>query len=156
MHKTWFRRIGNICLHWLPLLCWMVLIFWLSDQPALPHPGRRVGVSDDIGDYAAHAFVFGVLSLLAWWALQVSWPELPSFLASRPTYSAAAFAAIYALSDEIHQYFVPGRWAKVSDWLADCIGILVMTVFLVWWQHRRGRSSRQDGQAQATIQQMGK
>ena len=29
----------------------------------------------------------------------------------------------YAASDEIHQLFVPGRQADVSDWLADIIGL---------------------------------
>ena len=156
MHRTWFRHTGSVCLHWLPLLFWMALIFWLSDQPSLPHPGRKVGVSDDLGDYAAHAFTFGVLALLAWWALRASWPKLPVLLTSRPAYSAGVFAALYAISDEIHQSFVPGRWAKVPDLIADCIGILIVTGFLVWWQHRIARNRARDKQAQAAIRRASK
>jgi len=153
MYRTWFRRIISACLHGLPLLFWMAVIFWLSNQPALPHPGRKVGVSDDLGDYAAHAFVFGVLTLLAWWALRTSWPKLPAFLTSRPAGSAAAFSVLYAISDEVHQSFVPGRWAKGSDLVADCVGILAMTGLLAWWQHRKRRKRDHDQQAQAATRQ---
>jgi len=30
---------------------------------------------------------------------------------------------IYAASDEIHQYFVPGRSCDFLDWLADILGL---------------------------------
>ena len=29
----------------------------------------------------------------------------------------------YAASDEIHQYFVPGRSSDAGDWLADALGV---------------------------------
>lgn len=35
------------------------------------------------------------------------------------------FAIIYGISDEIHQYFVPGRYADVSDVFADSFGALL-------------------------------
>jgi len=129
----------------------MTLIFWLSNQPSLPHPGRKIGVSDDLGDYAAHAFTFGVLALLAWWALRTSWPKLPALLTSRPAYTSGAFAVLYAISDEIHQSFVPGRWAKVPDLIADSVGILIITGGLLWWQHRKGRHHDRDQQSQSAI-----
>ena len=28
----------------------------------------------------------------------------------------------YGAFDEIHQWFVPGRWAELADWYADSIG----------------------------------
>jgi len=31
-------------------------------------------------------------------------------------------AAFYGMTDEIHQYFVPGRSADPWDWLADTVG----------------------------------
>ena len=31
-------------------------------------------------------------------------------------------SAFYGLTDEIHQYFVPGRIMDMIDWLFDCIG----------------------------------
>lgn len=32
------------------------------------------------------------------------------------------FGSIYGASDEIHQYFVPGRSCDILDWLADTLG----------------------------------
>lgn len=34
-------------------------------------------------------------------------------------------AGLFALSDEMHQYFVPGRSAEIADWLADMAGIIL-------------------------------
>lgn len=36
-----------------------------------------------------------------------------------------AVGFIFALSDEIHQSFVPGRQCEIWDWIADCTGILL-------------------------------
>ena len=48
-------------------------------------------------------------------------------------------AVIYAISDEIHQLFVPGREGKVSDVLIDSIGTViafgVITLYLKWRQY---------------------
>lgn len=40
---------------------------------------------------------------------------------------------LFALSDELHQMFVPGRFASVTDVLLDVVGILAV----VWWARRR-------------------
>jgi len=39
--------------------------------------------------------------------------------------------AIYAVSDEIHQMYVPGRGAQTADVLIDCSGA-VAGLFLYW------------------------
>ncbi len=45
---------------------------------------------------------------------------------------------IYGLTDEIHQYFVPGRSASLSDVGLDSIGILFSSLFyLVSIEYRR-------------------
>lgn len=39
---------------------------------------------------------------------------------------------LFGASDEIHQYFVPGRSSEVLDWLADTTGLLLsLTVVFV-------------------------
>lgn len=37
---------------------------------------------------------------------------------------------IFALSDEWHQSFIPGRHADVYDFLADCLGVIVTLMLL--------------------------
>lgn len=48
---------------------------------------------------------------------------------------AVAFSSIYAITDEIHQIFVPGRAAEISDWLVDaggaCVGAALAVLMLV-------------------------
>lgn len=38
---------------------------------------------------------------------------------------SVTFASLYAVTDEIHQIFVPGRAAQISDWLVDTSGALL-------------------------------
>ncbi len=45
-----------------------------------------------------------------------------------------AFGILYALSDEIHQYFVPGRACDPIDFLVDSIGIIIAVIILMKWK----------------------
>ncbi len=47
-----------------------------------------------------------------------------------PYIIAFLICAAYALSDEIHQLFVPGRAFELFDLMMDCIGILVGLCFV--------------------------
>lgn len=47
------------------------------------------------------------------------------------------FCVLYAVSDEIHQYFVPGRCFQLQDILVDSIGAI--TAILIWWLCERKR-----------------
>ena len=83
-----------------------------------------MGVSDHLIDYTAHAAVFGLLTLFAYLAFRHGPRPAPA----NPwgaLLAAMAFAAVYAAVDEVHQAFVPGRWATLPDWLADVAGIAV-------------------------------
>ncbi len=48
---------------------------------------------------------------------------------------AIFIASLYALTDEVHQYFVPGREMDAKDWTIDLlgssIGIVVYRIFKV-------------------------
>ena len=41
---------------------------------------------------------------------------------------AVLFSAMYGVSDEIHQLFVPGRFFSVADIASDCVGSAVGTL----------------------------
>lgn len=54
--------------------------------------------------------------------------------------------ALYAVSDELHQHFVPGRSMQLSDVLLDCAGASVAVLFLVilkkyTYSHREERKT---------------
>jgi VanZ family protein len=96
---------------WLPVVGWMVVIFCLSAQPDLPHP--QTDWADLLFASSAHAFFFGVLAVLSGRALR-----------ERPRAVVLAFflVALYALSDEFHQAFVPGRTPDLVDLVCDLLG----------------------------------
>jgi VanZ family protein len=52
---------------------------------------------------------------------------------------ALLLAALYGLSDEYHQSFVPGRTATPLDWATDVTGAALSWWALLRWDRRRGR-----------------
>ena len=32
---------------------------------------------------------------------------------------------VYGAIDELHQIYIPGRYASVGDWIADVLGVLI-------------------------------
>ena len=118
-------RCRPILYLWLPLLAWMGLIFWLSAQPDLPHPD--IGWAFLALSSGAHVFVYGVLAGL--W-MRVLGGRRRAWLI------ALLLTMLYALSDEFHQWFVPGRSADPWDLLADGVGAVLV---LVLWRRLRRR-----------------
>jgi len=108
----------------LPALAWMGLIFWLSSQPKLP---QVIFLFDGI-DKLFHAGAYGVLGLLVAFAVGAT--------TRRAAGVAVVIASLYGVSDELHQYFVPGRSCDVFDWLADTGGAAVAVALLGVWQRR--------------------
>ncbi len=91
-------------------------IFALSAQSKQPIPENAAfpGL-----DKILHAAAFGAFALaFSFWFSDEKWAEKPV------KYIALVFAAaaLYGISDELHQYFVPGRDMSVYDWFADCAG----------------------------------
>ena len=78
----------------------------------------------------AHFTEYAILASLLWLALRSS----PRF-ARHATALAFGLAALYALSDELHQSFVPGRTPDARDWLVDLAGAA-----LAIWLLSRSRS----------------
>jgi VanZ family protein len=115
---------------WIPVILWGVLIFTLSTSPFSAVNTSRVvdpilrflipGVTAaavDVGHTlvrkAAHFTEYGIL----FWLL-VRGP-----MAERP-YLALMLCIVYALTDEGHQVFVPGRTASLYDVALDSSGAL--------------------------------
>lgn len=122
--RQWLRQQPLIYL-WIPLLAWMGLIFYLSAQPDLPRPA-----TDWLGDVigmGGHAFVFGVLAVL--WARLLGKRRHPLLLAFLLT-------MLYALSDEFHQSFVPGRHTDPLDLLWDGAGAALALGLWAWFRRR--------------------
>lgn len=71
---------------------------------------------------SAHLVAFGVLAMLARWTLAALWPRLSP---NRLSAAALLFTIIYAVTDEWHQTFMPGRDGRAVDVLIDSVGALI-------------------------------
>ncbi|MFR7493389.1 MAG: VanZ family protein [Adlercreutzia sp.] len=60
--------------------------------------------------------IFGVLLVVA---ARRTWPALGW---GKLALVAVALASLYAVTDEFHQSFVPGRVCDPADWLTDTLG----------------------------------
>jgi VanZ family protein len=74
-------------------------------------------------------------AILAWLYLRALWPHIRNKTTLRLV--SAGLAALYALSDEYHQTFVPGRSGDLLDVLVDSVGICGAMLLNWWLEHRR-------------------
>jgi VanZ family protein len=142
---------GNLFVHWLPVLLWALFIFITSTNSnpyrSLPsswarqtvqvqaNPGsKRINFNELLGRYL-HAAEYLILAALIARAM-IGWGDLHfNFLAM-----AFAISGLYALSDEIHQHFVPGRAFEWSDLALDLggsvLGVVAFAYIFNLWRRR--------------------
>lgn len=142
MKKQLYRIVTGIL-----AVAWMCLIFSFSSQPAtesskvsggLCHrlveqtnevlhldmtEAQQLSIAEKI-EYpvrkAAHMTEYAILGLLSFAFYRgILRKEKRQFLASLVT------AAVYACTDEFHQYFIPGRSAEVRDVCIDTLGAFI-------------------------------
>lgn len=105
----------------LPVLAFCIFIFWqssfpsLNSQPLFPHDDKLM----HLGAYA----------LLAFLAARNLKQEKPFFSQTKLSVLTILFAALYGLSDEFHQAFVPSRVASGWDFAADVLGSILGACF---------------------------
>ena|SRR3989344_4160062 len=113
--------------YWLPALLYMGLIFWLSSRP-------RVQVSEVfLIQFAVfktlHVIEYAILYLLLYRVLRNTrkafvWQNL---------LDVWLIALVYAMTDEIHQVFIPTREGRMRDIAIDAVGISLAAIYL--WKY---------------------
>lgn len=100
---------------WGPVLGVMGAIYGLS---AMSQPfGANPVWYDEVIGIVGHFCEFGLLALAWRWALMRQWPDL-----RYPVWIAMIFILAFAIGDEFHQSFVPGRFADSVDVFTDMAG----------------------------------
>lgn len=113
------EEVGNSN-RWLRLTSWslsllyMVAIFALSALPDLSLPYTFEG-----GDFFLHMVEYSILGFLLSWAL------VNSGVVRKLVLYGFLVGLLYGMTDELHQYFVPGRTASLLDLTADGLGSLL-------------------------------
>ncbi len=146
--------IGS-ALSWVVMIVWMAFIFYLSAQVAEQSNQLSTGITEaiigiirklapnadpDLNSFNhfvrknAHFMAYLVLGLLTSNALGKNKPYRYKI-----TLFALMICALYAVSDEVHQLYVPGRGGQFRDVLIDSAGALVgsgLYFILIRFRHR--------------------
>lgn len=143
----------SAALRWLPVLAWMLLIFIASADEESGYRGSRILapiIRWFVPDISApdlervvllarkgvHFVTYATLAALAYRALRLS-PSPPT--ATRAAWISWGLAVLYAVSDELHQSFVPSRVGSALDVAIDAAGAAFAVVCLPavgFWQPR--------------------
>ncbi len=104
-----------------PAIFWVLVLFIQSSLPTLNPPSLGISAEDKL----AHIIIYTILGYLMTRAF---------FFSENKRLNKNAFllsiiiGLLYGIFDEIHQMFVPGRYADVFDVVADFIGVLLAQV----------------------------
>jgi VanZ family protein len=126
-YRRWARA-------WAPVGAWAALIFLASAQSDLVFV--PVAALDVVVRKLGHAAVFGILALLLWRAIATTTHV------RRPWAWALALAILYAISDEVHQGGVSGRYPSPVDVAIDAAGALIAVAIVGGMLRRRARARR--------------
>lgn len=106
-------------IHWLPVLIWAGIIFYLSSVPDLKTELKQ----DFILRKIAHITEFAILAFLLFRAISAYGYET-----KRAVIYVFIIALFYAFSDEFHQFFIEGRQCSFRDVAIDSVGILISSI----------------------------
>ena len=118
-------------LRWIhgPTIFWAMVIFVVSSVPSLKTPD--VGISSS--DLIAHAIEFGIFGYLLRRSFQA---HLRSN--KHAILLTIITGTIYAMLDEYHQSFVPGREATWADVFADITGVILAQCIFIFVRNNHG------------------
>ena len=108
---------------WGPVLAYMAGIFYLSAQSYPPVPGG-------IPDWILHGVEYFGFAALVFRAVSGG---LPAAVTRARVATTMAIVTTYAISDEVHQLFVPFRTADVRDVRSDIVGASIALVACWAW-----------------------
>lgn len=143
-----------IFISWISVILWMLLIFCFSAQNAAQSSDTSGGFAEYLAKIIYHDFniidnqsqdilidkcqfvvrktahftVYATLGILTYMAVCISKFKFPYLIAS-------VICLAYAVSDEFHQYFVPGRSCELRDICIDfsgsVTGIIAITAIIM-------------------------
>jgi VanZ family protein len=146
----WIARIKN----WLPVVAWASLVFYFSTEQF-----SSLNTKETFGLLLSRLFpnmateeiepVHGTMRKLGHWGeyfilsmlfLSALQNETGERRKVRHVIYTLIFVLLYAISDELHQSFVPSRTASFGDVTIDLLGGICGVVWTYWY--RRGIPAR--------------
>ncbi len=115
--------------YWLPVLVYAGAIFYMSHQSD-PETVIKVEGADKV----LHALEFMLLCLLL---IRANFFSYRTITKTRSLFIAAFLSTFYAVSDEVHQMFIPMRDASILDFYADISGIILAVLLIFFGVNRK-------------------
>lgn len=118
----------------LPLILYLVFIFVMSSLPGDSIPDVTFEVSDKV----VHAAVYFILYFLFQHSLHNQ--EKYQLIKQNAFLFAFLFTVLYAISDELHQFYVPSRDSDFYDIVADAAGGFIaylMAKLIIFYKNRK-------------------
>lgn len=117
-----FLKKHKIKLIYVPLVTYWLILFGLTTFPTKSLPS--VAFSDKI----KHFIAYFILTVLLKFALHFQEKyDISLKVCGLITLGIIGF---YGLLDEIHQYFIPGRYCEFYDWVANILGGLIGVILV--------------------------
>ncbi len=114
-------------LYWLPVLVWGLVIFSFSAHSNITVSTAKI--TDFVAKKAAHFSEYFILSALIYRALHATSKIHGKYL----LLVTLTLTVLYAITDEFHQSFTPGRSPRIQDVIIDSGGAFVALVFFTKW-----------------------
>ena len=133
----------SVIIHFLLTIILMLFIFWQSALPAEASKQESGLIVSQLAQWlqADEELISFVVRKGAHYT-EYLFLGVSLFLTVRDLRKRASFwipwaiGTLYAITDEVHQYFVPGRSCELRDVLIDACGVAV-GVAIVWWRRHR-------------------
>lgn len=118
--------------YYLPALLWLAAIFVSSSIPSVDLP--HIGIWN--ADKLIHFGVYFLLAVVVDRAVRYQ-TRFPAVNRHHLLYTIV-FTVLYGLSDEFHQFFVPGRDPSLLDLFADAGGAVLFVLLFLLFRERSG------------------
>ena len=107
------------------LIAWVFIVISVSSIPSIPTLKIHTDRTEIRLDYLIHFCEYGWMAFLAFLSFSGK-----GFRISSGRYLIITFCLIsFALADEFHQKFIPGRTYNINDILSNLVGIIAGLVF---------------------------
>jgi hypothetical protein len=113
------NNLTKYLLYQFPAILWIVAIFIQSSIPDLSAPDLGFKTQDKFAHLVEYAILAFLLRRFFIFNKRIDWQK-------KWYLYTLIVGCCYAVLDEIHQAFVPGRTAEVYDVLADIFGVLIV------------------------------
>jgi glycopeptide antibiotics resistance protein len=118
------KKLVKILRYWSPPLIWALVIFLFSSYPT--RRASEIFWQDFIVKKTAHVVEYAIFSTLLYRAFKESGAKK-----TNAGIFAITLSILYAVSDEFHQSFTPGREPTARDVIFDTIGAS-LAIYTIW------------------------